>query len=134
MIFNFIDPANGTSLYQNFGNDSHPVDFKECDDIVEKALAYDQISHYFKEADGKFLLFIKETCPYCQKAMSELTDKQIDYSKIDVNLSENKEKFEIIKKLVGRNTVPQVFCLQDGKKKYIGGCDDLMIYLQSNSH
>ena len=81
MIFNFIDPANGTSLYQNFGNDSHPVDFKECDDIVEKALAYDQISHYFKEADGKFLLFIKETCPYCQKAMSELTDKQIDYSK-----------------------------------------------------
>ena len=64
-------------------------------------------------------MYIKTYCPYCKKAAELLTNKGVDFTKIDV--MENEQLFEEIKQKTGSRTVPQIFIGDE----FIGGCDDL---------
>ncbi len=64
-------------------------------------------------------LYTTKYCPYCHKALKKLDQKGVKY--ININVSENKDKFDEVMKLTGWDTVPQIFI--DGV--FIGGCDDL---------
>jgi glutaredoxin 3 len=64
-------------------------------------------------------LYVSDWCPYCQRAKGLLTQKNIDFSEINVD-EDVKFRDEMIARS-NRRTVPQIF-LGD---KHLGGCDDL---------
>ncbi len=65
------------------------------------------------------IVYSKEVCPYCVKAKNLLQRKGVSYIEIKITTDEQKE--EMIKKSGGRMTVPQIFI----GESHVGGCDDL---------
>jgi glutaredoxin 3 len=64
-------------------------------------------------------MYVSDWCPYCQRAKSLLTEKNVVFSEINV---ENDEKLrEEMMARSNRRTVPQIFI----GDKHVGGCDDL---------
>ena len=65
-------------------------------------------------------IYTKDYCPFCIKAKSLLTMKQIKFT--EINLNENPDQFdEMLKKSNGARTVPQIF----NDNNYIGDCDKI---------
>jgi len=64
-------------------------------------------------------LYTSDWCPYCQRAKSLLTAKNVIFSEINVE-DDAKFREEMIARS-GRRTVPQVFV----GDQHVGGCDDL---------
>jgi len=69
----------------------------------------------------KFNVYTKPDCTYCKLAKGLLNKKNIEYSEIDYkNLSYEKG-----------TTFPQIYLIEnDNDSKYIGGYDDLVVYLK----
>ncbi len=65
-------------------------------------------------------IYLTPTCPYCKKAQRLLTEKGIEFERIDV-AADPKRRGEMMDRADDRETVPQIFI--DGE--HIGGCDDL---------
>jgi glutaredoxin 3 len=64
-------------------------------------------------------LYVSDWCPYCQRAKSLLTQKQIAFNEVNV---EDDVKFrEEMMARSNRRTVPQIFI----GDKHVGGCDEL---------
>jgi glutaredoxin 3 len=64
-------------------------------------------------------VYVTNWCPYCQRAKSLLTEKNLAFKEINV---EDEPKFrEEMKARSNRNTVPQIFI----GATHVGGCDDL---------
>ncbi|KAB3534092.1 glutaredoxin 3 [Alkaliphilus pronyensis] len=66
------------------------------------------------------VIYTKEYCPYCKRALGLLDEKGVQYKKIDVT-----DDFETYKSVIQKtswDTVPQIF-IDD---MFIGGCDDIM--------
>jgi len=59
-------------------------------------------------------------CPYCERARSLLSKKDLVFTEINVDEEANSRE-EMIARSGGRRSVPQIFI----GDKYIGGCDDL---------
>ena len=68
---------------------------------------------------SKVVIYSKDPCPYCVRAKMLLQRKKVDF--IEIKITDEKIKEEMIKKSGGRITVPQIFI----DEKHIGGCDDL---------
>jgi glutaredoxin len=71
------------------------------------------------------ILYVLETCPYCQNAIQELKNNKIKYKTIIVNNTEEDKNY--YKKQNKMNTFPQIF-MQVKKEEYmkLGGHDDLL--------
>ena len=69
---------------------------------------------------AKVEIYTTIACPFCTRAVSLLSAKNIDYEKIDVTLSKAKRQAMRIRSN-GQTSVPQIFINND----HIGGCDDL---------
>ena len=67
----------------------------------------------------KVTLYTTKLCPYCIRALRMLSKKEVPYKNIDVG--NNKELYEKIKKQTGINTVPQIFIGEE----FIGGYDEM---------
>jgi glutaredoxin 3 len=65
-------------------------------------------------------LYMSDWCPYCQRARGLLTQKNVDFSEINVE-DDGKSREEMIARS-NRRTVPQIFI----GGKHVGGCDDLI--------
>jgi glutaredoxin 3 len=64
-------------------------------------------------------VYVTNWCPYCQRAKSLLSEKNLAFHEINV---EDEPKFrEEMKTRSNRNTVPQIFI----GSTHVGGCDDL---------
>lgn len=71
----------------------------------------------------KVLIYMRPTCPYCQRAMGLLQEKGVKDIEM-VNISKFPERREeMINKAQGRTTVPQIFIGEE--ELHIGGCDDM---------
>lgn len=70
---------------------------------------------------AKVEVYLKESCPFCVRAMRLLGMKKVDPVVIDIE-EEPGRRAEMVQRAGGRTTVPQIFI--DGK--LVGGCDDLM--------
>lgn len=70
------------------------------------------------------IIYTKQYCPFCAKAKDTMEKQGIEFLEIDV--TDNSEKLEEMKKISGRNTVPQIFLA-------IGGCDDFHDFLENGS-
>ena len=68
----------------------------------------------------KIEIYTTIACPFCTRAVSLLSAKNIDFKKIDVTLSVAKRKAMRIR-ANGQTSVPQIFINND----HIGGCEDL---------
>ncbi|MDQ1237395.1 MAG: glutaredoxin 3 [Wigglesworthia glossinidia] len=73
---------------------------------------------------NKAKIYLKKSCPYCEKAKLLLKKYNIIYEKIFVEKN-NHDFLKMIQKS-GRKTVPQVFI----NEKHIGGYDDLKLFLK----
>ena len=70
---------------------------------------------------AKVEIYTTMACPYCTRAVSLLSAKNIDFEKIDVTLSTAKRQAMSIR-ASGQTSVPQIFINDD----HVGGCDDLL--------
>ena len=66
------------------------------------------------------LIYSKNYCPYCQRAMALFDKLDVEYEEIDL-MANPQRKSEMVSMANGRTTVPQIFI----NGKHIGGCDDL---------
>ena len=71
-------------------------------------------------------LFIKETCPYCQKVMNYLDENGFEYKKIDVI---NKLNEEALIKIGGKSQVPFLMDREHNIEMYESG--DILEYLKT---
>jgi glutaredoxin 3 len=62
---------------------------------------------------------VSDWCPYCQRAKSLLTEKQVIFD--EINVDDDAKFREEMTARSNRNTVPQIFI----GDKHVGGCDDL---------
>jgi glutaredoxin 3 len=65
-------------------------------------------------------LYVSDWCPYCQRAKSLLTQKNVVFKEINVE-DEPGLRDEMIERS-GRRTLPQIFI----GNRHVGGCDDLV--------
>ncbi len=64
-------------------------------------------------------LYVSDWCPYCERAKSLLTQKQVVFD--EINVDDDAKFREEMTARSNRNTVPQIFI----GDKHVGGCDDL---------
>jgi len=64
-------------------------------------------------------LYVADWCPYCQRAKSLLTQKNVVFNEINVE-DEPTLREEMIERS-NRRTVPQIFI----GDRHVGGCEDL---------
>lgn len=65
-------------------------------------------------------IYTKFGCPYCARAKSLLTGKNVAFDEYDITMGGPK-RAEMLDRAPGHTTVPQIFI--DGK--HVGGSDDL---------
>jgi glutaredoxin 3 len=70
-------------------------------------------------------LYVSDWCPYCQRAKSLLTQKQLVFD--EINVDDDAKFREEMTARSNRTTVPQIFI----GDKHVGGCDDLFALDQS---
>jgi glutaredoxin len=75
--------------------------------------------------DDDVIIYSKDDCPYCEKAVSLLNSHNISYKLMKFGVDFTKE--DLIKKLgrTDRVTVPQIFI----NDELFGGYEDLKVYL-----
>jgi glutaredoxin 3 len=67
------------------------------------------------------VIYTKPLCPYCSRAMSLLSKKNVKFEEIEAAWDPDKKK-EMLAKSNGKSTYPQIFI----GETHVGGCDDLM--------
>ena len=67
------------------------------------------------------VIYTKPLCPYCARAMSLLSKKDVKFEEIEAAWDPDKKK-EMLSKSNGKSTYPQIFI----GETHVGGCDDLM--------
>ena len=65
-------------------------------------------------------IYTSPLCGYCHAAKRLLTQKDVNFSEIDVS-REPERRQEMMARANGRHTVPQIFV----GETHVGGCDDL---------
>lgn len=73
------------------------------------------------------VVWSKHSCPFCVTAKETLTKLNIVYEERIVGGGWTKE--QLLKEVPDAKTVPQIFI----RGKYIGGCDDLMTYIETHN-
>jgi glutaredoxin 3 len=66
------------------------------------------------------VMYVTGWCPYCERAVALLTQKNLTFDRIDVD--DDAESRKEMTTRSGRRSVPQIFI----GDKHIGGCDDLL--------
>jgi glutaredoxin len=74
-----------------------------------------------------FVVYVKDECPYCIKALGLLEEQSEEYKII--NLTSAPEVWEDLKKAYGWNTVPMILGREDKFFVLVGGFTDLKEYL-----
>jgi glutaredoxin 3 len=68
----------------------------------------------------KIEIYTTSSCPYCVRAKRLLTNKNVDFTEIDVS-NDDHGRMLMTARTSGRRTVPQIFI----NDFHVGGCDDL---------
>jgi len=86
----------------------------------------DKVERVALQDDNRTIIYGKSNCPFCELAKQELTLQGIPFDYIDL-----KEIGKTAAEVTGRkvNSVPQIYI----NGKYVGGYDQLIAYLNSNT-
>ncbi len=69
--------------------------------------------------EQQVMIYTKNYCPFCKRAVALLQAKGASFKEIDVTYDE--ATFRTVKEKTGWDTVPQIFI----NGKFVGGCDDI---------
>ncbi len=78
----------------------------------------------------KYILFVKDECPFCVKAVQLLEKKSLDYKIVSFE-PDQERLLQEIKSAHDWKTVPMVFYRNGSLIKFIGGYTDLCKELQN---
>ena len=78
----------------------------------------------------RYILFIKQTCPFCVKAVQLLQQRGLPYKIVDFE-PDQEEVLREIKEAHSWKTVPMIFERDGADIKFIGGFTDLEEWLES---
>lgn len=67
----------------------------------------------------RIVIYTKNYCPFCKRAVALLSSKGVEFEEIDV--TNDNGTFKTIISKTGWDTVPQVFI----DNEFLGGCDDI---------
>jgi glutaredoxin 3 len=73
----------------------------------------------------RYILFVKEICPFCVKAVQLLEDKGVKYNLVTFDPGQE-EILKEVKTAYDWKTVPMVFYRNNNLIKFIGGYTDLL--------
>ena len=73
----------------------------------------------------KYVLFIKDECPFCVKAIDLLESKKLNYNVINF-LPDQEDILDEIKEAFSWQTVPMIILKHENQTKFIGGYTDLL--------
>ena len=76
----------------------------------------------------RYILFIKEECPYCTMAQDLLEKRSLSYNTV-IFESEQESVLDEIKKAYEWGTVPMIFFRDGAEIEFVGGFSDLQKYL-----
>jgi glutaredoxin len=76
----------------------------------------------------KYVLFVKQACPFCVKAQEFLREREKDFEVVNFE-EERQEVLHDIKHAFGWPTVPMVFEVDDDTR-FVGGYTDLVNHLE----
>ncbi len=102
-LFFLLILSVGTFYYSQLNQKEIPFPDKEPDPLAQK-----------------ITMFAKSTCIYCLRAKNFLKQKGLHFKEIE--LTDNKEAYEELSKLMERVTVPQIFI----GEHHVGGYSDLI--------
>ena len=80
--------------------------------------------------DYKFLLYVKESCPFCQRAKDLLQKSEINFKYI--NFEDNLKIVDQLKDAFNWSTVPMVFSKKENVYEFVGGFSDLRERLENH--
>lgn len=75
----------------------------------------------------KFIVYSKENCSHCTRAVLRLTQANIPFVQLKINEDFTRE--ELFAKFPQAKTFPQIELKSDSGVRYIGGADDLEKFL-----
>ena len=78
-----------------------------------------------------YILFVKQTCPYCVKAQDLLKDKGLKYKVVEFE-PPHESVLQQIKDAHGWSTVPMIFCKSADALEFVGGYTDLLKFLETD--
>jgi glutaredoxin 3 len=70
-------------------------------------------------------IYSKDTCPYCDRAKTLLSSKQIEYTEHKIGRDLTRDEF--LERFPNARTVPQIYL----DNQYIGGYDSLVAHFNS---
>ncbi len=73
----------------------------------------------------RYVLFVKEECPYCVKAVELLEEKNLSFKKVVFDADQENVLTEV-KDAYDWKTVPMIFYKNGNLVKFIGGYTDLV--------
>jgi len=76
----------------------------------------------------RYILFVKDECPFCQKAKNLLLERGLAHKCVSFEEDQN-DILNEIKEAHGWKTVPMIFRKDEKELEFIGGCDDLISHL-----
>ena len=74
----------------------------------------------------KITIYTTTVCPYCVRAKALLKRKDLEFVEVDV--SDEEARLQMMSKTAGRRSVPQIFI----GDHHVGGCDDLYALEKDN--
>ena len=74
----------------------------------------------FEKQIAPIIMYSKATCIYCLRAKNYLREMSLEFREIDLN--QNQEAYQELRKLMKRVTVPQIFI----GEHHVGGYSDLI--------
>ena len=76
-----------------------------------------------------FFLWTKKECPYCKKAVDELSDEELPYTVYEMDDKPNELRH--VKDRFNWQTVPMIVAqCSDGETTFVGGSSDLETFME----
>ena len=87
----------------------------------------DRVMALLNRADSDFFIVSTNVCPYCFKAKRILDGQRLSWT--DVNVENDRELRMEFVAMTGHRTVPVIFDIRGDEPIFVGGSDNLEVYL-----
>jgi glutaredoxin 3 len=91
----------------------------------------EQLSKKLLHENMEFVLFTTRTCPFCSKAKALL--HQNSFSWKEFNIAKTRSLYSMVVARTGHKTVPAIYDTRTEEAVFVGGNDDLVELLKSES-
>ncbi|MDC0055641.1 glutaredoxin [Deltaproteobacteria bacterium] len=91
----------------------------------------ERLSKKLLHENVEFILFTTRTCPFCSKAKALLHRNSFSWK--EFNVAKTRSLYSMVVALTGHKTVPSIYDTRTEEAVFIGGNDELVELLKSES-